>query len=599
MKQAFLAAIVAGIVAAGFSIYPQYHLWSIRGADFNGAYATYDLDETAYAAYLQALIDGRPRRNDPYTGRDDTDTSRQPESLFSIQFATAYAISFPARAFGLSSAQMMPAISILSAVLTALSLFWLIYVSGNAWMSLAGTLAVIAGGALISGIGVIGMFSEGGVAYPYLPLFRRHIPSLTFPFAFSFFASLFCGLESREAKRRLTFIAAAAGCFGVILFSYFYLWTAVLSAFGIASVLILIRPAEGRRRDAWLIIIVAVALAVLLVPYAYLLSNRQQASDATLLLVFTRQPDLLRNVEIVGIVVAAITFLLAVKNIAWLDRLRASFFVGLALSSIAVFNQQILTGRSLQPFHYEFYSVNYLVLLSAVLLISIVIQRLLSGYNRIRAGIAIGFAIAATLWGGFEVYETTVLWDDINIARDEAMPVNRRLRQIAEQIPGDPRGLVTLNLDSLQGDSQPTMVPFAVLWARHQHTFAGMSGPDEGRLRYYKQIYLSGLDADWLRRALTGCSDIEACMMLFGWDRFNPTLSSNARGVTESEIEDEVSRYSLFESSFDARSAYSPKMIYVVGRLNDPVSDRLTQWYRVGPVEQLGEFELHSLTPTQ
>jgi hypothetical protein len=86
MIKTLAAAVVAGIILSLLAIYPQWNLRELRGDDYNGSFATYDLDEMAYASYLQALIDGRVRKNDPYTGRDDEPGSPQPESLFSIQF---------------------------------------------------------------------------------------------------------------------------------------------------------------------------------------------------------------------------------------------------------------------------------------------------------------------------------------------------------------------------------------------------------------------------------------------------------------------------------------------------------------------------------
>ncbi len=64
--------ILAGVVLLVCAMYPQLKMWYLRGADWQGAYAYNDIDEVAYASYLRALIDGRPRKNDPYTGRDDS-----------------------------------------------------------------------------------------------------------------------------------------------------------------------------------------------------------------------------------------------------------------------------------------------------------------------------------------------------------------------------------------------------------------------------------------------------------------------------------------------------------------------------------------------
>src|SRR6266852_6961569 len=85
------------------SLVPQVQLWLVRGRDWNGAYASLQGDEYLYSAYINALIDGRSRRNDPFAGQDSILRSPLPESTFSIQFVPAYAISLLARAFGTSA----------------------------------------------------------------------------------------------------------------------------------------------------------------------------------------------------------------------------------------------------------------------------------------------------------------------------------------------------------------------------------------------------------------------------------------------------------------------------------------------------------------
>src|ERR671913_163435 len=68
------------------SLIPQLHLWLVRGKDWNGAYVTIQGDEPLYSAYVNALIDGRPRRNAPFAGMDHTPLTPISESTFSIQF---------------------------------------------------------------------------------------------------------------------------------------------------------------------------------------------------------------------------------------------------------------------------------------------------------------------------------------------------------------------------------------------------------------------------------------------------------------------------------------------------------------------------------
>src|SRR5215204_2573663 len=106
--------MAAAIAMMLLSLYPQFLMWSTRGPEWNGSFAQLHGDEWFYSAYIQALIDGRPRRNDPYTGRDDLPGHPQPESLFSIQFVPAYLIALPARLFGLSSSTAFIALGILA-----------------------------------------------------------------------------------------------------------------------------------------------------------------------------------------------------------------------------------------------------------------------------------------------------------------------------------------------------------------------------------------------------------------------------------------------------------------------------------------------------
>ena len=119
-------AVWGAVVVTLLSLYPQLLMWGVRGREWNGAYAEFHGDEWVYSAYVQALIDGRPRRNDPYTGRDDRPDQPQPESLFSIQFVPAYLIAVPARLLGISSSTAFIALGFLVPFFSCLAIFWLI-----------------------------------------------------------------------------------------------------------------------------------------------------------------------------------------------------------------------------------------------------------------------------------------------------------------------------------------------------------------------------------------------------------------------------------------------------------------------------------------
>jgi hypothetical protein len=465
-------------------------------------------------------------------------------------------------------------------------------VTGSGALGFAGALVVLCGGALISGIGVVNGFFEGGSAYPFIPFLRRPIPSLSFPFLFGFFYFLWKGISDRTS-RAWSWAAAGGLCFGALVYSYFYLWTSAASVLAALIVAVAIGGKAARKELTFLLQTAAVS-ALTMVPYLLMLAGRNKMADEAQLLVLTRTPDLWRNVEIAGFIVIAAS---AAIWIFWREaetRRMAAFAAALAASPIIVFNQQVVTGRSLQPFHYEFYVINYVTLLAVVIVIAIVWHRFLFSRRKLSRGAATIVAAAAIIWGCLETTETTKFWDDVNIARDKAMPVDTRLRELAQET-GSGREMTTLNLESLQADGQTTVAPQPVLWARHQNTFAGLTSIAESRERYYKLLYYSGADGEWLRMALTGCRDIEACMALFGWDRFNGRLSANARPLTMPEVDEESARFDRFCRSFSAREAAEPRLWFLITDTSIEGLENVDKWYERDDGELHGDYILYRL----
>lgn len=598
MLKHWIFGIAAGIILAMLAVFPQFNLQQIRGAEFEGAFASCDLDEMAYASYLQALIDGRPRKNDPYTGRDSTTSDPQPESLFSIQFAPAYIAAAPARLFGMTAPQLMPMISLFSAFFTALALFWLLLsITRDGFTAMVSTLVVMTGAALVTGIGAINSFYEGGAAYPFFPYMRRHIPSVAFPFLFAFFGCLWKGLNAQRRENRLLWAILSAACFSVLVFSYFYLWTAAAACLAALTAVTLMLRRGDWKLDTLFLGFTGILSLFALIPYVLLLSDRNEMMDKAQLLVHTRQPDLFRTIEVVGYAVILIASAAALAKILKLENKLITFIIAFAAVPFLVLNQQVFTGRSLQPFHYEYYVVNYIVLLSVVLLAAALWFSIPRRPKWAETSLLSAVFAVAVIWGYIEARETTALWDETNVRRDEAMPVNLRLRELAVGDLAAALTSTTINIEPLQGDSQTTVAPQPVLWARHQHTFAGLRSWDENKLRYYQLLYFSDLDADWLKTSLTGCRDIEACMALFGWDRFNATLSANARPLTLPEIEEEAQAFQRYTENFGPGDAamVSPKFL-VDYEGSGSRFEKVDKWFIRDEGERLGKYTLYRLT---
>jgi hypothetical protein len=615
MKLRWRFGIIAGLFLAIFSLYPQFKMFYLRGADWNGHYAYNDIDEVAYASYLKALIDGRPRKNDPYTGRDDSAETPQPESLFSIQFAGPYTIAIPARILGIGAPWAMTISGAAAAFLTALAIFWLLgTITGDSLFAMAGSLSVLAGGALFAGEGAIGEITGGGYSYPYFPGFRRYIPAMAFPaffamvgFIWKIFAhetlekneidpkSGIASLRSTVFTSPILLISFSSLAFGYTVFSYFYVWTTAVAWFGCIGVCWLIARPDGVWRDLKLLAALGVSCLLFLIPYAYLLSLRSHTMDEVQMLVRTRAPDLTRVPELIGFVAL---FVIAVGVLMKMFRLRdrgTLFAISLALTPIVVFNQQIVTGQSLQPIHYQVFIGNYVAGLAVVVTVG-VIWRTAEGRDRLPARIALAtLGVVAAAWGFVECHYTVRVLDEVNIIRDEALPVARRLTELGNG-DADVHKRVVLHLGIAEADDLPTIAPQSVLWARHQHVFAGVTW-QENKERYYQLLYYQGVSPRQLADGIKSGDDFVSMIALFGWGRHTDRLNSEHRPLTFGEIDDEARKFGEYVRNFNALQKGVPRLDYLVAPAESTVYfDNVDKWYVRDEGEVFGKYVLYRLS---
>lgn len=602
MKLRWRFGIIAGLFLAIFCTYPQFKMWYERGGEWNGHYAYNDIDEVAYASYVRALIDGRPRKNDPYTGRDDSPESPQPESLFSIQFAAPYTIAIPARILGFGTPWAMVLAGAIAGFLSAFAVFWFIgRVTGDSWFAMAAALAVFCFGTLAAGEGAISEILFDGFSYPYFPGFRRYIPAMAFPAFFAFVGLVWkiisdkdhsverTGIFGGVGSSQLITIAIAALCFAYSVFSYFYVWTTAAAFLGCVCVVWLAERPEGWKQDIKQLGLLGGLCIAALIPYAYLLSQRTATMDNVQLLVHTRIPDLLRFPEYVSFAVLLILIAgLATKLINIKERI-VLFALALALVPFVVFNQQIITGRSLQPIHYQVFIGNYVSVLALIVAVAALLRSRSAEAGKTIRSICAGTALAAVTWGFVECHYTVRVLDWANAQRDAGLPVAQRLEELARTIPDAYRTTV-LSYDGIFADDMPTVAPQNIVWARHQHVFAGLSW-EESKRRYYLQLYYQGIDGKGLDYLLK--NDFVSMIALFGWGRHTDRLSSEAKPLTYAEIAEEVRSYERFISAFSIQEASDPFISYVVIK-NDDNTDRsnLERWYVLDQIEDIGDFRL-------
>lgn len=579
------------------SLYPQVNLWLVRGGDYQGSYAHIDSDEVAYSAYLQALIDGRPRRNDPYTGRDDAPGQRQAESLFSIQFIPPYFMARAARVFGLSASNvfilLMPVISLAA----ALAIFWLILLlTDDERLAAASVLVVLClgtfGPVYVAWQNLRGMNTT--YAFSFLPFLRRFQPATSFPFFFLFCAFVWLALRSKGARASFFFIAAAGLTFGLLVFSYFYLWTAALAwLLCLALVLLATRP-EGWQRDIKRTGLILAAGSLALIPYYVLLTGRASSMDATQLLVLSRAPDLLHWSEIVGLTVVII--LLWGKRRGLLEGAQhaAIFAASFALVPLIVFNQQVVTGRSLQPLHYDLFIAKYVALIALILAITLIWRGRDADGLKIPGHVLFWIALAAFACGATEAVVATRRFVPVNTGMDNARRVALRLAELArDRIQERP---VALSTDLMLADALPTDARLAVLWSPHLQVFSGATA-SEHKERLYQHLYYTGFDfapddaqmferLDPQKRYIINA--------LVGWGRSDPAWNAAWKPLTSAEIEMEMRNYRELTATFNRERALQPEISYFIAPAWQRIDfTNLDRWYERDDGEAVGEYLIY------
>jgi hypothetical protein len=589
--------ILAGIVLLVCGMYPQLKMWYLRGDDWQGAYAYNDIDEVAYASYLRALIDGRPRKNDPYTGRDDTPDNPQAESLFSIQFAAPYSIAIPARLFGASVSTAMWVSGGIAAFLAGLALFWLIRkVTDDPYIAMAGAIIVVVGGALAAGEGAIGEILGTGFSYPYFPGLRRYVPAMPFAVFFILCATIWALVTTEELKKRVIYCVLSSFCFSFIVFSYFYIWTTSVAWLVCLVLLWLILRPNDWLKDFKAFVVLGLSCLIPLGFYSLLLSRRSHTMDDVQLLVLTRQPDLLRVPELISYTVILMLVLAILLKVISLKDRATIFAFSFALVPIIVFNQQILTNHSLQPIHYQVFIGNYVAALALVLTLGILWRGVSQNKPLVSKIVWSVIALIGAVWGIVECHYTVRVLDDANIARDEGMAVARRLEELAKtDVPSpDSQRAVIMPFSQLQGDDSPTVAPQAVLWARHQHVFAGVTW-EENKERYYQYLYYQDLDADWLAKSMKE-GDFVSSIALFGWGRHTDRLSAAAKPLTFGEIDEEANKFGEYSQKFSYQQASHPTLSYVVVPSDwNPDFTNLDIWYARDEGEKIGAYVLYKV----
>jgi hypothetical protein len=590
---------LVGIAITFLSLLPQLHLWYARGSQWQGAYATVDGDEFLYSAYLNALIDGRPRRNDPFSGRDDNPNTPVRESAYSIQVIPAFVISSLAKISGASASTAFIVLIGVAGLLASVAVFWfLLSVTGDYRTAGVGTLFVLCLGGPAAGQGLLGVLLNADVTTLGLPFLRRYNPSASFSLFFVFSTLIWRALVIDNNKRARLYAALGGLVLGALIFCYFFLWTAAAAWVTCCTLLwFYFRPVD-RGRTLQVLAVVGVTALFALGPYAYLLSHRATDLDQTQLLVSTHRLDPFRVPEIIGALVLVVLVVAARRDKLKMSRPVSIFAASFAVLPFVIFNQQVVTGRSLQPFHFENFIANYAVLVAVVILF--VNLRPQVSPRRLRLIMAV-----CLLWGVIEVDLAARARYTSNVANDEVIPALQRLRELSMN-DGTRAGLRSEGKTPAVVFSPHTDVMRLVPTWTAQGILLGVGGLEFGSVsrrdaKVYTYLYYCGADGQFLRELLQDKGsdrfmNYYARTAIFGHPRVLSKLTFDYRPIQDTEIEEQVRAYESYVASFSQEAALKHPIAYAIVRRDSAFDfSRIDLWYQRDAGESMGAYDLYRL----
>jgi hypothetical protein len=586
----------------GFALIPQLDLWSTRGGDYNGVFAVIDYDEPFYAAYIQSQIDNKPLRNSPFSGAIDTVETPQNDSYLSIQFlATTPAAAF-ARTLGLSISTTMILVLVLCVLVSTFVIFNLfLLITKDPFESFVGTIGVLFLGAVAGGQGgLVSYFFEGNVQYSSPLLFlRRMSPAASFPVLFFFFAVVWKLLSEERRSRKMFFTLLASCSFAFLVYSYFYHWTTAAAWIVVFIILLGIFRSDILRANKLALFILGFASLAALIPYALQILNRANHVDSALFLEFTRETDLFRIPELLSYATLVILIAGRIKGLVDFRDLKILFVISLALISLVVFNQQIVTGRSLQAFHYELFCANYAAVFSLLMARLVILKQVVAETAWRRT--LVHSAIAILLFACFDTVLGLPKTRPINVTRDQLLPIAEKVRELNAHSDRNEVGLdaVLLSFDFtvssyINSNDFPALASQPILWSPHLPMFPEI-GSRENRKRLFTSLYYQGFDKARLLAEFTENPDSYLAFAVFGGERVSKLYTGKVKEISADEIGQVVEEFERFRENFDFEMASDPRLSFVLVNKETEKLDLsfVDRWYERDAGEQFEKFTLY------
>jgi hypothetical protein len=337
---------------------------------------------------------------------------------------------------------------------------------------------------------------------------------------------------------------------------------------------------EARSNVLTSAVIIGAFALVALVPYFRLLSQRSQTTDHYMVLVRTHTPDLFRFTEILGALVLFAVIFGVRKGRLELRSAAVLFILACAITPFIVLNQQVLTGRSLQPFHFDQFALSYMVLVAAVI-VDALWWKLLK--RRAILSIALSLVVGVSL-----AAKTTKVNSSQNHTTDASLPLFAALQVNMRQNPST--GSVLFDRTLLAAVAPTYTSSLRLLWSPYGFTYGSVTQQEDNE-RLFQYFYYLGVDEKRLEELLKG---ILYRAGLFGLHRVNPTLTAKFDPVRQDEIQAAIKRYSEYKRQFTREESERWPLSYVVLTANRNYDlSNLDRWYERDAGQAVGDSVIY------
>ncbi len=377
--------IILGIIVSLLCALPQIY-FRIDHRD-DGVYQGIELlPDSPWSARAREVMDGHPRFGNIYN-KDGKDQPYLLQPLGSMVVAyTGKLFSFDINNTILLSRLVFPFL------VTVLIYGFVFLISRDKLAALTSAAILLLADSVLRPFGVLQVL-QGELPDEFLRLSRPVNPAMIYVFFFSFLVSFWYYYKNRAVRYGIL----SAILLGLNFYNYLYTWT-YLYAFG--GLLVLFHMYERQWKEVQRLVYVFVGALIVGIPYLINLYNvttypTYEEVGARIGVVLTHTPLFVGFSVIIAIF--AFLFFFPKK-----DKNQYYFNLALVLTPFITMNQQIITGKILQPNHYHWFFHKTVVIIVICVVIFSLLTRL--AWTRLRVLTAIAMLVVSIAAGTFIQY---------------------------------------------------------------------------------------------------------------------------------------------------------------------------------------------------